>query len=168
MTLQEFFQLLANNPVYIILYFTMIPFAAFLAGIFGKGEGHMEPWKYWYAALVYLVAVPGIFAITLSIYLFLFERRSILETDLFTQVLPVASMLLTLWLIRRNVDLDRIPGFGKLSGLIMVITASLGIMWFIDKTRILMVSFIRFELVLGAFIILLILVRLGWSRLTKD
>ena len=77
MTLGEFLEYLEHNPLYVILFALMIPITAFLAGIFGKNEGHLSPWKYLYATLVYMVCIPGIFAITLSIYLFLFEQQSI-------------------------------------------------------------------------------------------
>ena len=165
MTLQELIDVLSANPVYVLFYFLIIPFAAFLAGILGKNEGHLVPWNYMYSALIYLVSIPGIFVFMLNIYLFLFESRSIMETDLFTQVLPIASMILTLWLIKRNVDLDIIPGFDKLSGLITMISAILAIMWIVDRTRILVFSYIRIEIVLLIFVVLLILVRFGWKRL---
>lgn len=164
MTLQEFFNLLAANPAYILFFFLLLPFTALLAGILGRGEGHITPWKYLYAVLIYLACIPGIFSVTLNIYLFLFERQSIMNADIYTQLLPIVSMGLTLWLIRRNVSLDLIPGFGKLSGLVMMITATLGIMWFIDRTRIWMISFIRFEYVLIIFVALLLVIRFGWSR----
>jgi hypothetical protein len=165
MTLEELFQQIAENPAYIIFYFSIIPFAAFLAGLLGKGEGHISPWKYLYSALIFLVSVPGIFSVTLSVYFFLFEKRPIMQTDVFTQIIPVLSMVITLLAIRKNVNLDYIPGFDKMSGLITMITASLAIMWFIDRTRIWVVSYVRFEVVIGFFIVLLILIRFGWKRI---
>ena len=54
-----------------------------------------------------------------------------------------------------------IPGFDKLSGLITIVAAALGIMWFVDRTRIWMVSFVRFEYVLGIFVVLLNM----WNKL---
>ena len=74
MTLQEFFDACAQQPAIPIFFFTALPLTAFLAGVFGKGEGHISPWKYLYTGLIYLAFIPGIFSITLSIYLFLFER----------------------------------------------------------------------------------------------
>jgi hypothetical protein len=165
MTLNELFELIAANPAYVIFYFLMLPFTAALAGWLGKGEGHISPWKYMYSALVYLACIPGIFAVTLNVYLFLFERQSIFQADIFTQLLPILSMIATLWIMRRNVDLDLVPGFEKLSGLVMVITATLAIMWFIDRTRIWMISFIRFEYVLLIFVGLLLVIRFGWWRI---
>jgi hypothetical protein len=165
MTLAEFFQKIADNPAYVIFYFSIIPLTALLAGWMGKGEGHISPWKYLYSTLIFMVCVPGIFAVTLSIYFFLFERRSIMDTDVFIQILPVVSMIFTLLIIRRNVRLEHIPGFDKLSGLIMMISATLAIMWFIDRTRIVVFTYLPFQYVLLIFVALLIAIRIGWKRI---
>lgn len=134
MTLRELFDYLSNNPAVVLAFFIGIPFTALLAGLMGKGEGHVSPWKYLYATLVYLVCVPGIFAAALAVYLFLFERGgSILNVNLLTQVLPIASMILTLAIIRRNVSFELIPGFGKLSGLMMMIASTFVLMYFLDR-----------------------------------
>ena len=101
-----------------------------------------DPWKYLYSSLIYLVCVPGIFALFLSIYVFIFERRSIFQTDIYTQVLPIVSMFATLLLIRRNVSLDLVPGFGKITGLFMMIAAAFAFFWVLDKTHIIVISFL--------------------------
>ena len=165
MTLQELFNLIAASPAYVIFYFAIIPFAALLAGLLSKSEGHIAPWNILYSVLIYAVCIPGIFAVTLSVYFFLFERKSILQTDLYTQVLPIVSMVATLLIIRKNVDFDYIPGFDKISGLITMIAATLGIMWFIDRTHIYAITYLRFEVVLLIFFALLLLIRFGWSKL---
>ena len=165
MTLQELFDQLAAHPQYIIFYFTLLPLTAALAGFMGKGEGHLTPWKYLYSALVYLVCVPGIFSVTLDVYMFLFEKRSILQTDIYTQILPILTMVITLFIIKRNVNLDAIPGFGKLSGLIMMITATLLIMWGLDRTHFWVFVSARFEQALLVFVGLLLVVRFGWKKL---
>ncbi len=164
MTLREFFDLLAQNPILLLFYFGILPFTALLARWLGSEEGHLPPWKYLYSVLIYLICVPGVFAVTLSVYLFLFERRSIFDTDIYTQIIPVISMLLTLFLIRSNVDLDRIPGFQKLSGLITMIAATLVFMWFIDRTRIYVFSYLPMSQVLLIFVVLFLVIRFGWSR----
>ena len=168
MTLREFFDLLANNPGYLLAFFLLIPFTALLAGWLGKDEGHEIPWKYLYSALVYLITIPGIFAITLSIYLFLFERQSIFDTDLYTQILPVASMIVTLFIIRKNVDLKHVPGFDKLSGLVIMLTAIIAVMWLLEKTRIIAVTIIPFSTFVIIFIVILVMVRFGWSRMVRS
>src|SRR5690606_21071959 len=114
--------------------------------------------------LIYLACIPGIFAVTLNIYLFLFERRSILQTELFTQVLPIISMLLVIFLVRRNVALRLVPGFDRLSGLMIAIAASMSILWIMDKTRIVIFSILRMEYALIFFAILLIGALFGMRR----
>ncbi len=162
MTLREFFQLLADNPEILIFFFIACPLTALLASWLGKGEGHISPWKYMYSALVYIICIPGIFAVTLNIYVFLFERQSIFEMDIWTQILPVVSMILTLLLIRKNVSFDQVPGFGKIHGLMLMIGAILVLLWLVDRTRIIAISFIPFYQVILGFLILLGIAMIGW------
>ncbi len=164
MTLGQLFERVSEQPAYVILYFAAIPLTAALAGWISREDGREAPWKYLYSALIYLVCVPGIFAVTLDIFLFLFERRSIFDLNLYTQVLPILSMVATLLIIRAYVNFDYIPGFDKISGLVMMISATLILMWIIDRTRIIVFSYVRFEVVIVMFIALLLVVRWGWSK----
>lgn len=165
MTLGDFFRICSENPSILLFYMIAVPLTALLAWIFGKGEGHVSPWKYMYSFLVYLTCIPGIFAITLSIYMFLFERRSILETNVFTQIVPVISMIVTLVLIRRNVSLDDVPGFGKLSGLIMIISAVIVLLWILDRMRIFAITFIPFIWIVVLFLLIILFAVLGIRRM---
>jgi len=165
MTLKEFFDLLGDKPAFLLAYLLMIPLTAAVAGFMGRREGHLSPWKYLYSALVYLICVPGIFSITLNVYLFLFEKQSVFDANIYTQILPVLSMFITLLLIKNNVSLDRVPGFNKLSGLVIAILATLVFMWIIDRTRIFVISVIPFYYVGLLFIGLLVAFRLGISRI---
>jgi len=167
MTLKEFFELLGENPAYLFAYFALIPLTAFIAGFMGKGEGHLSPWKFLYSTLIYLVCIPGILAVTLNVYLFLFEKQSVFTSNIYTQIIPIISMVATLLLIRNNVSLDTIPGFGKLSGLTMMIFATLALMWGLDRTNIHIIAFTRmpFYYVILVFLVILFGLRFGWSRL---
>lgn len=88
-----------------------------------------------------------------------------MDTNLFTQVLPIASMILTLWLIRKNVTFDQIPGFDKLGGLILILAAVIIFMWILEKTHIFAITFIPFSYFIILFIVLLIAIRFGWKKL---
>lgn len=163
MTLQDFFDLLSDNPALILFYFIALPLTAFLACVFGKNEGHLSPWKYLYSFLIYGACIPGIFAISLNVYLFLFERQSILDANLYTQILPIIVMFFTLWFISKNVDLDQIPGFDKLGGLMIMIGAILSMMWVLDRTHIIAITFMPFWVVLVMIVAMLIAVRYGFK-----
>lgn len=167
MTLGEFFDWISSKPVLILFYFLSIPLLAILAGVFSKGEGHLSPWKYLYSTLIYMVCIPGIFAVTLSIYFFLFERIPIMDTNLYTQILPILSMIATILIIKKQVSLDLVPGFDKISGLILIIAAMMSLMWVIDKTRIYSITFMPFYVVVLILIAGFFVIRMGLSKLAK-
>jgi len=167
MTLQQLFQRIGENPNFLLFYFLIIPIAAVIAGVLGKGEGHLSPWKYLYATLIYLVCVPGIFAVTLNVYFFLFERGDVMQTDIYIQILPVVIMLLTIFVIRRNVDLSILPGFYKISGLWFMLFATKFLMWLLEKIRIVVFSYLPFQYLIGIFTILFALIYLGWKKIVK-
>jgi len=166
MTLGEFFERCDQSPALLLVFFILIPLIALLALFFSRGQGHLSSWKYLYSVLIYLVAIPGIFAVTLSIYLFLFERRSIMDINIYTQVLPVVSMLATFILIRKQVDLDLVPGFDKLSGLVIILTVLIILMWVLDKTHIFSVMIIPFYFVILMLIVGFLVVRMALRRLS--
>jgi len=167
MTLREFFEAASAQPVYVVFFFLMVPFTALLTGWIAKGEGNDSPWKYLYSILLYLVCVPGILAVGLGIYLFLFERRSIFDTNVLLELLPIISMVATILITRRNADINEIPGFDKLSGLVMMISAALAIMWFVDRMRIVVFSYMPIQYLLFIFIGLMVIIRYGWSKMVK-
>lgn len=166
MTLRELFDYLSLHPAGVISFFLVLPLAALLAGWMGKGEAHESPWKYFYSTLVFLCCVPGIFAMTLAAYLFLFERGgSIFNLNLLTQVLPVFSMIATLAAVRRNTSFSQIPGFNKLSDLALMILAVFMLMFLIDRTRIVAWVNIPFYWLFAIVAVLLVSIRFGLKRI---
>jgi hypothetical protein len=165
MTLRDFFNYLGENPLLILAYFLFVPFTALLAGWLSRGEGHLSPWKYLYALLIYMVCIPGIFAVAFSVYLFLFESSSIMNANMLVQVLPILSMVLTLAIIRRAVDFDLIPGFDRISSLMLLIAAVFGLMYLLNRTHI--VAFVNIPVHYLVLIVigLLLIFRLTFKRL---
>ena len=165
MTLQDFFNYLNANHQVLLFYSVAIPLSALLTGLFSKGEGHLSPWKYLYSFIIYLVCVPGIFALMLNVYLFLFERQSVWQVNMYTQLLPILVMVVTLLIIKKFVSLDDIPGFGKIGGLVVMVTAVLLIMWFLDKTHIYVFSYMPFSQVVLIIVGLLIAIRFACRKM---
>lgn len=165
MTLGQFFENVSTSPSLVLFYFIMLPVTALLAWIFGKGVGLNSPWKYLYSCLIYLACIPGIFAISLNVYLFLFERKSILDMNILTQILPIISMLCTILLIRRNVSLRYIPGFGTMTNLVTIISVIIGMMWILEKSHIIIFSYLPLWQFILMFIGALLIIRLSWKRM---
>jgi hypothetical protein len=135
MTLQDIFDGVGSNPTFAIMYFVLVPLLAVLFGWISKGEELQSPWRYIYSGLVYATVIPGIFAATLCIYTFLFSRTNFLNVNVIVYFLPIISMLTTLFIIQRQIDVDEIPGLGKLSGFVMTISAVMVCMFILDRTR---------------------------------
>lgn len=165
MTLREFFDYLGTHPLIVLAYFLILPLTALLAGWITKGEGHLSPWKQLYSLIIYLVCVPGIFATALSVYFFLFERGSIMNTNVLIQILPILSMVLTLAIIRGNVSFEYIPGFGKISSLIMMICSVFVLMYLLDRTHIIAWVNVPIQYFLLILIGLLLVFRFGMKRM---
>ena len=166
MTLLDFFNYITAHSEVAVLFLLAIPALAFFVNMSsGTTAEAIWKWRYVYAVLVYAACIPGIFALSLNIYLFLFERQSIWTMNLAIQVLPFLTMVATLMLIRRKIPFEYIPGFGKLSGFMTLIAALIGIMWFMDRLRLVAFTYIPFTYIVVGFVLTLVVIRFAWSKL---
>ncbi len=166
MTLKDLFEYLSSHPNGLVLFSVGIPVLLLLIGFVSGEDGALAPWKYIYSFIIYLVCVPGIFVVMLDVYLFLFERQSVWNINLYTQVLPILTMIVCILIIKRFVSLDDIPGFDRINGLVTMIAALLIMMWFIEKTQIFIFTYMPFSQVLVILVICLVAIRFAWRRLS--
>lgn len=165
MTLRDLFDQVSSNYWPLAMYFILLPVIAWLVGQIAHGSRDVQFWGIVYAILVYAVCIPGIFALTLNIYLFLFERQSIWQANMIIQFLPVISLALTLMIIKQKIPFSQIPGFGKLSGFLTLITALIGVMWFLDRIHLVAFIYVPFVYIVVGFVGTLLLIRFAWSKL---
>ena len=137
MSIRDFFQIAGEHPLALVAVFVALPLAAWLTGLLhGGGGGGAAPWKHLDAILVYLACVPGMFAaVIISIYSF-FSHENLLDANLLVHFLPIVSMVVTLIFIRKNVPFDAVPGFDRLSGLMVMVGCSFAVALAIQKTNI--------------------------------
>ncbi|THH39443.1 hypothetical protein [Neolewinella litorea] len=167
MTLPEFIQLAAEHPREVVFYFSLVPVAALLAGWMEREEDHLPPWNYLYTALLYLVAVPATLSLGLSAYHWVAGDAPAVARNVVLQVVPVASFLYTAFVIHRRVALNALPGFGHLSGLVLLVSAAALLMWGIDRVGLLNFSGWKVQYVVVVFMILLVVLRTLGRRLTN-
>jgi hypothetical protein len=167
MTLRDIFQHINTNPFVLLWFLLSIPLLTFVVSIWQNPNTppQLSANRHFYTILAYLACIPGIFAITLNCYLFLFERQSIWDMNLITQLLPIVTMIGTLILIKKSIPFEHVPAFGKLSGFMTLVFAMIGIMWFVDRLRIVAITYVPFQYIAVGFVALLLLVRFGWSKL---
>ena len=159
MTIRDLIRLSDQHPFVLAGAFVAPPVVAWLLGrIHARGQGGGSPWKYLYAVLVYLACVPGLFAAVITAYTLFFSHENLLDASLLVYFLPIVSMVVTLIFIRKNVSFDEVPGFDRLSGLMMMMGCSFALALAIQKTRIWIVFGgsieLLFALALGVFALL--------------
>lgn len=162
MTLQQVIDTAGERPLLLLALLAVPPIAAWVAGrIHGQGTGGESPWRFIYAALVYLVCIPGLLAAVLIAYAMFFTGDSLLQVNILVYFLPIASMVATLVVMSRNVRFDHVPGFDRLWSLMLTIAIVFAIALAVRKTRIwLLFGASIWVLLLFAVAVFLLL---GWS-----
>lgn len=137
MTTRELMQQADQHPLVLATVWVALPALTWLLGqVHQKGKGGETPWKYLYSVLVYLACVPGMFAAVISCYVLFFSRENFLDLSLLVSILPIVAMVVTLVFVRKYVAFDQVPGFDRLSGLMVMMGCSFAIALAIQKTKI--------------------------------
>jgi hypothetical protein len=137
MTTRQLIQLAGGHLPAMLAIFISLPVTAWLCGrLHGPNNGGKAPWKYFYSLLVYAACVPGLFSGVLTAYTLFFSKENLVDVNLAVYFLPIVSMAVTLILIHKNVDFEQVPGFDRLSGLMVMIGCSFVLALAIEKTRI--------------------------------
>ena len=76
------------------------------------------------------------FASVLTAYALFFGHENLLGVNLLVYFLPIVSMVVTLVFIRKSVPFDAVPGFDRLSGLMVMVGCSFAVALAIQKTNI--------------------------------
>jgi hypothetical protein len=137
MTVRDLIKWLGDYPWVLLTVFTALPVLAWLLRLgHGPGNGARAPWKYAYSALVYLACMPGMCSAVLTAYALFFRNENLLDANLLVYVLPIVSMTVTLIFVHKNVGFDAVPGFDRLSGLMIMMACSFALALAVHKTRI--------------------------------
>ena len=169
MTLRDLNQTAGQHSVPVFATLVAIPAVSFLVGISHRsGEGRNPPWKFSYAVLVYLACIPGIFAAVLTAYTMFFSKENLLDANPLIYFLPIATMIATLVVIRKRVSFDDVPGFDRLSGLMILMACSFAIALAIHKTRIFIGFFASMQMLFALAACVFVLLKLGGVMLFRS
>jgi hypothetical protein len=167
MTINELLKWLEQYQQAVALWFVAVPLLTYAGGALLKALSPLMA-RYLLAVVIYLAVIPGVGMTVVLLYMVFFVRLNLLqEMHLVLHLLPIVSMLATLWAAARLVPFTAIPGFDRLQGLLLLVGVSFAALLFVHKTFIGILFFAKFEyllLLLGGF---LVLWRLGLARVLK-
>lgn len=138
MTLRELLDTAAGRPEIVAGLLLAPPVIAFvLSRIDARPRpGRRSRWPWLDALLLYWTTLPGVLATLLIASAFLFGGGSLLDVDLVTHYLPPIAMVVTLALIGRRVDFDRLPGGERLTAFVGLVAVSFVLAFVLHRMRI--------------------------------
>lgn len=167
MTIQELIDWFSINEYGILSYFLCILFLALLITAI-TNQSNFRKLRYVMSGLVYAVTIPGILAVLLILYSILFLGTSLLNVSIVAYFVPVIAMALTLILLSRKVSMADIPGFDKLSAFMIIIGITFIIIFILQKSFFGVFFVGGFVQLLVVFVLVLLILKLSWSKLTKQ
>ncbi|OMH34802.1 hypothetical protein [Motiliproteus sp. MSK22-1] len=135
MSVNELLSLVSAHNHEVIAFFVTIPLITFILSYMAKPAGSPGVAHYALSGVVYLVSFPGMFAATLVFYALLIAHQNMLEVNAVVYFLPILSMGLVFYLIRRKMAFERLPGFGRLSGLMLLLLLVCIVILFLYRLR---------------------------------
>jgi len=166
MTIQELIDWLGNNQNSVLWYFGGILVLTLLLLLI-VNRNNFATTRYLMSAVVFAVTIPGILAVLLTLYALLIQRTSILEVNMLAYFVPIVAMALVLFLLNKKVSMSKIPGFDKLSALMLIIGIAF-ILVFVLQRMFFGIFFVGgFGQLIGVFLVILVVLKFAWSKLTK-
>lgn len=123
MTIDDLIRAAGQHSWMILALFAAPPVLTFATGRLHDNRltGARFPYKWVYGGLIYLVSFPGMLAAVLTGYGMFFLRADLRQVPILLYFLPILSMAATWLIMRAQVDLDDVPGFERLSALMISI-----------------------------------------------
>jgi len=168
MTIQDLIDQLGQYSLFIALYFAIPPLIVWSLGfVTYDRDGRIMFFDYAYSVLIYLVCIPGVISAVLIGYSLFLVRQNLLEVNFLIYFVPVISMGLSFFLISRRVSFDRLPGFGRLSGLMIMIGLSFLVVLALFKLRLIIGFFASIESLAVIGIAVFVVFRYASAKLFK-
>ena len=165
MTLHELIELEANNQWLFVGILGAFPVLTLILGLMAGKKAATSPFKYLFSGLVYLCSIPGMLAMAACLHLFFIDDGDFMKVNLVVYFLPIVSMVVTLTLMNRFVPLSKVPGFGRISGFLMVAGIVGLVLFFLQRTFIGVIFFGSIWTLLGLFGVLVVIFTVGSQML---
>ncbi len=166
MTIQDLLDWFSQNENLILGYFiALLMLTIFIILIINHNNS--KNLKYVISSLVYAVTIPGILSVMLTLYTIFMLQQNLLEVNIIAYFIPIVAMIVTLIIINKKISMSTIPGFDRLSGLMVMIGISFFIVFVLQKTHFGVLFIGGFSQLLIVFVVLLVILKIAWARISK-
>ncbi len=166
MTLQDLLDWFGQHQYWVLGYFLGLLVLTILITLI-LNKKNINSLKYVMSAIVYGVAVPGILATILVLYSLFILRTSLLQVSVIAYFVPILAAILTLFILNKKVHMNQIPGFKRLSALLLMILISFAIVFVLQKMYFGVFFIGGFGQLILVFAVVLIVLKFAWARFTK-
>ncbi|QWX83764.1 hypothetical protein H0I23_15120 [Cellulophaga sp. HaHaR_3_176] len=166
MSIQDLILWFNTNRTYVLYYFAIALILAVICNLILKPK-NVNSIKYIMSAIVYGVCIPGLLAFFLLLYNILFLRQNILELSLVTYFLPIIAMVSVIIILNKKVKMSRLPGFTKLSSLMVMISIAFFILFILQRSHFGVLILGGFTQLLLVFGVILVILRVAWAKFVK-
>lgn len=162
MTLADLYNWMAQNPMYILGYIGLVPF---FTGIIALFRSQANTVKAIISIFLYSISIPVLLNTMILLYLIIFENKSLMSLNFIFDILPIVSLIATIFIINKYYDISTLPWFGKLYGLFLMLGSLFVIMIILEKTRLIIFSMLPFKYIFFLFIIIMVAMRVAWKKM---
>lgn len=165
MSVNEFLQYLTQYQFHLAGVFFAIPLFCLLLNMTQQKATERKPVHYVYSTAIFATAIPGLFAGIIVFYSMFFIKANLLNSNVILHFLHIISMAATFLIVGRRVGFDILPGFKKLSGLMILLGVICLVVFFLYRLRFIIGFFASIEQLLIAGIALYVIAKIGLARL---
>ncbi|ADV48961.1 hypothetical protein I2486_08415 [Cellulophaga sp. E16_2] len=166
MSIQDIISWFNSNQSGVLYYFGIALVLALLSTFIVNAK-NISTVKYVMSFLVYAVCIPGVLALFLLLYNILFLGSSILQLGLVTYFLPIVAMILILIVLNRKIKMAKLPGFTRLSSLIVIIGISFILLFVLQRSYFGVIFLGGFTQLLLVFAVIMVVLRVAWNKFIK-
>jgi hypothetical protein len=166
MSIQDIITWFDSHHAAVLYYFGIALVLALLCTYIVNAK-NISTIKYVMSFIVYAVTIPGVLALFLLLYNILFLGSSMLQLGLVTYFLPIVAMILILLILNRKIKMSKLPGFTRLSSLIIIIGISFVLLFILQRSYFGVIFLGGFTQLLLVFAVIMIVLRVAWNKFAK-
>ena len=165
MSVNQFLEYLSQYQLHLGAVLVGIPLFCLLLNQTQTKASVRKPVHYVYSTAIFATAIPGLFAAIIVFYSLFFIKANLLNSNVILYFLPIISMAATFLIVGRRVGFDILPGFQRLSGLMMLLGIICLLVFFLYRLRFIIGFFASIEQLLVIGVILYAIAKVGLAKL---